>query len=117
MDVTAAANGNYKISINCEDRSQQTISGEINFNLQEDNLAPEIQQIVAKANVKYITLNEPGVCEISVGDTQPNANTQWSETSRDTTNQAKQIITANNNYYLRCKDLWDNQMGIVRINL
>ena len=117
LDVTAAANGNYKVSINCEDRSQQTISGEINFNLQEDNLAPEIQQIVAKANVKYITLNEPGVCEISVGDTQPNANTQWSETSRDTTNQAKQIITANNNYYLRCKDLWDNQMGIVRINL
>lgn len=117
LDVTAPANGNYIVSINCQDIAGQTISKDISFNLQEDNLAPMIQQIITKGNTKYITLNEPATCEIIVGDAVPTTTSTWTQVSRDATNPNRQIINANTNYYLRCKDGWDNQMTITKINL
>jgi len=114
--ANADHDGNYIVRVECNDNSQQTAQQEFSINIIEDRISPDIRQIISTGNSKYITLSEEAECEIAAGDVLPLDENSWKKVGREKENKAKQLITVGGSYYLRCSDIWDNQMNIVRIN-
>lgn len=117
ITMTNVADGDYTISVECRDRADQVVTDSWSVNVQEDNTSPEIQQILTRGSSKYITMSEDSKCEVFEGDVIPTDSADWSLVSKDSTNGARQLVTASGSYYFKCSDEWDNPMSeIARIH-
>ncbi len=115
-NVTVNADSTYNIRVECSDSAGQTVAQDHTIRVVEDSVAPEIRQIISEGSNKYVTVSEEADCEIATGDSVPVNENQWKGVGKDARNRAKHLIALSGSYYFRCKDIWDNQMSIVKIN-
>ena len=108
--IDGVADGDYDINVACVDRAGITVRDSWSLNVREDKIIPDVTQIISRGSSKYISVNEAATCEAS------ESGSQWSEVSKDTDNGKRHLIAISGSYYFRCKDLWDNQMNVVKIN-
>jgi len=99
--------GNYKYYFKCVDLGGNAVYESVDFNVEVDRLAPIVVRAYRENELKIIT-NEQAVCSYSNTDCNFEIESGIEMESVDGEVHTSEWVL-NKNYYIRCKDDYDNQ--------
>ncbi len=106
--------GNYDIGIKCIDDAGNEAVEDAEFNLNSDNSAPIAVRTFHRSGDLIVVTNEPAKCYVSF-DSSKGCNFDIGNSSQAdgmeigfSTSHSTQWLSGKT-YYIKCKDLWDNQ--------
>jgi len=98
--------GQYNFKVSCVDIAGNIATGETEFSVDVDSTSPQITRTYNKAGSLYIETDEESECKYSLNSCDFN----WENATsmgRGKSHTAK--WDEQNFYYVKCKDLWDNE--------
>ena len=111
----ASTGKNYEMEIICEDVAGNERSDFVNFVVFSDEEAPELTRLWTTQNTLNILLNEESVCKYSNETPSFDFNDDDAKEMGANSIDGKQHtapLGSEQVYYVKCRDIWDNEMGV-----
>jgi len=107
MKFTTLMAGDYKIQITCEDNARNIATGEIEFSINVDSIAPKVIRAYNLGGQLEIITNEEAICYYDLETCNFNLENGNSMTT-GFSNKHDAVWNLGETYYIKCEDLFGN---------
>lgn len=113
--LSSMVQGEYEVNVNCIDRVGNTAHDKTSFTLELDKQIPEVARVYNEGGSLMVVTNEPADCAY-VNDQKTGCSFSFLNetiTFMDGADSEYHTTAWNTNatYYIRCKDIWENQQS------